>query len=449
MTITTLDHATLLQQDSRQLHGLHHPGAHSDPLIVERAEGVWLYGTDGRKVLDGMAGLWNVNIGYGNQELPDVARDQMQKLAYTSGFVGMSNPASIQLAEKLAGFAHPSLNTTYFTSGGSESNETAFKTVYYYWRRLGKPEKVKIISRMNAYHGITIAAASATGVTRYWKMFGLPIANFLHIPDPNGYRYAGDLYEGESVAQAAARALEEAILREGPETVGGFIAEPIQGAGGLVVPGDDYFDRVRAICDKYDVLLIADEVITGFGRTGEWFGQHLWNLRPDILSFAKGVTSGYLPLGGIQISDEIREVILSAAPEDSWMHGITYSGHAAACAVGIRNIEILQEQKLVENARAMGKRLGAGLARLRDEFAFVDNVRGAGLLWGVEIVKDRESREGDMAKASAIANAAMQRGLRTRPVGAGTLAFSPSLAITADEVDTIVELLGSAMDSVG
>jgi len=445
----TLDHATLLAQDSRQLHGLHHPNAHKDPLIVERADGVWLYSTDGRKVLDAMAGLWNVNIGYGNQELPDVARDQMKKLAYTSNFVGMTNPASIQLAEKLAGFAHPTLNTTYFTSGGSESNETAFKTVYYYWRRLGKPEKVKIISRMAAYHGITIAAASATGVTSYWKMFGLPIANFLHIPDPNDYRYAGEQKEGESVAQAAARALEEAILREGPETVGGFIAEPIQGAGGLVVPGDDYFDLVRAICDKYDVLLIADEVITGFGRTGEWFGQHHWNLRPDIMAFAKGVTSGYLPLGGIQISDAIRDVIVNAPADESWMHGITYSGHAASCAVAIRNIEIMQEQKLVENARAMGQRLGAGLNRLRDEFAFVDNVRGMGLLWGVEIVTDRESRAGDMDKARAIAGAAMQRGLRTRPVGAGTLAFSPSLAITADEVDTIIELLGSAMDSIG
>jgi putrescine aminotransferase len=446
---TTLDHATLLQQDSRQLHGLHHPSAHSDPLIVERADGVWLYGTDGRKVLDGMAGLWNVNIGYGNQELPDVARDQMQKLAYTSNFVGMTNAPSIQLAEKLAGFAHPTLNTTYFTSGGSESNETAFKTVYYYWRRLGKPEKRKIISRMNAYHGITIAAASATGVTGYWKMFGLPIADFLHIPDPNAYRYAGDVKEGETVAQAAARALEEAILREGPETVGGFIAEPIQGAGGLVMPGDDYFDLVRAICDKYDVLLIADEVITGFGRTGKWFGQHHWNLRPDIMAFAKGVTSGYLPLGGIQISDAIREVIVNAPADESWMHGITYSGHAAACAVAIRNIEIMQEQKLVENAAEMGKRLGAGLNHLRDEFAFVDNVRGAGLLWGVEIVSDLETRTPDKPKATAIANAAMQRGLRTRPIGAGTLAFSPSLAITADEVDTIVELLGSAMDSVG
>jgi len=446
--MTTLDHATLLQQDSRQLHGLHHPSLHKDPLIVERAEGVWLYGTDGRKVLDGMVGLWNVNIGYGNQELPDVAREQMQKLAYTSGFVGMSNPASIQLAEKLAGFAHPTLNTTYFTSGGSESNETAFKTVYYYWRRMGKPGKVKIISRMNAYHGITIAAASATGVSHYWEMFGLPIANFLHIPDPNDYRYAGDLRAGESVAQAAARALEEAILREGPETVGGFIAEPIQGAGGLVVPGDEYFERVRAICDEYDVLLIADEVITGFGRTGEWFGQHLWNLRPDIMSFAKGVTSGYLPLGGIQVSDAIRDVIVNAPADQSWMHGLTYSGHAAACAVGIRNIEIMQEQKLVENAREMGKRLGAGLNRLRDEFDFVDNVRGRGLLWGIEIVVDRESRKGDKAKAGAIAKAAMQRGLRARPVGAGTIAFAPSLAITAGEVDTIVELLGSAMDAV-
>ncbi|RME64573.1 MAG: aspartate aminotransferase family protein, partial [Caldilineae bacterium] len=392
---------------------------------------------------------WNVNIGYGNQELPDVARDQMKKLAYTSGFVGMSNPPSIQLAEKLAGFAHPTLNTTYFTAGGSESNETAFKTVRYYWRRLGKPQKMKIISRINAYHGITLAAASATGVDKYWKMFGLPIENFLHVPDPNPYRYQGDLREGETVGQAAARALEEAILREGPETVGGFIAEPIQGAGGLVIPPDDYFPRVREICDKYDVLLIVDEVITGFGRTGKWFGQHHWDLRPDIMAFAKGVTSGYLPLGGIQVSDAIRDVIVNAPEDESWMHGLTYSGHAASCAVGLRNIEIIDELGLVENARVMGERLLAGLNRLRDAFPCVDNVRAKGLLAGVEIVKDRESREGDTAKAAAISKAAMQRGLRVRPVGVGTLALAPSLAITAEEVDLIVDILGSALDAVG
>ena len=447
--MTTPTYDVLLQQDSRQLHGLHHPTRHKDPLIVDHADGVWLYGADGRKVLDAMAGLWNVNIGYGNQELPEVAKEQMSKLAYTSSFVGMSNPPSIQLAERLAGMAHPTLNTTYFTTGGSESNETAFKTVRYYWRRLGKPEKTKVISRMQAYHGITLAATSATGVPAYWAMFGLPLEGFYHAVAPNAYRFQGDVRDGETIGQAAARDIEELILREGPETVGAVIAEPIQGAGGLVVPPDDYFPLVRAICDKYDVLLIVDEVICGFGRTGAWFGEHLWDLRPDIMAFAKGVTSGYLPLGGIQISDAIREVILDAAPEESWMHGFTYSGHAAACAVALRNIEIIEEQDLPANAEAMGERLRAGLETLRDTFDFVDNVRGKGLLCGVEIVTDRETRTPDTDKATLIANTCMVHGLRSRNVAGNTLALSPPLSINADEIDTIVDTLGSVMDSLG
>jgi adenosylmethionine-8-amino-7-oxononanoate aminotransferase len=444
---STVNYEVLLEQDQKQLHGLHHPNRHKDPLIVERADGVWLYSADGRKVLDAMAGLWNVNIGYGNQELPEAAWEQMRKLAYTSGFAGMSNPPSIELAEKLAGYAHPTLNTTYFTAGGSESNETAFKTARYYWRRLGKPEKSKIVSRYNAYHGITMAAASATGMERYWKMFGLPLPGFVHAPAPNPFRYKGDLREGESIGQAAARALEEMIVREGPESVAAFIAEPIQGAGGVIVPPADYFPLVRAICDKHDVLLILDEVITGFGRSGKLFGQHHWEARPDIMAFAKGVTSGYLPLGGIQISDAIREVILSAPEDEAWMHGFTYSGHAAACAVGIKNIEIIEREKLVERSQQMGERLRKGLESLAEEFGIAANVRGKGLLCGMEVVKDRESLEPDDETAAIVSDLAMARGLRARPLG-NVLAFSPPLSIREEEVDLIVEILGSAFDSI-
>ena len=442
----TLDHATVVEHDKKQLHPLHHPKQHQDPLVVERAEGVWLYTTYGRKVLDGMAGLWNVNIGYGNQELPEVAAEQMRKLAFTSNFVGMTTPPSAELAYRMAGMAHPTLNTTFFTSGGSESNDTAFKTARYYWRRLGRPEKVKIISRQGAYHGITVAATAATGIPRYHTMFGPLTPGFSHIPAPNPYRYTGDIQPHETVGQAAARALEEEILRQGPETVAAFIAEPIQGVGGVIVPPDDYFPLVRAICDKYEVLLIVDEVICGFGRTGLWFGQHHWELRPDIMSFAKGVTSGYLQLGGIQISDAIREVIDAAPPEEAWMHGYTYSGHAAACAVALKNLEILEREGLVENSRVMGERLKGGLSKLLD-FNIVGDVRGRGLLCGVEIVKDKATREPDLAKALEIYNLCLARGLRTRNVG-NVLAFSPPLSITAEEVDLIVDILGGVIDSV-
>jgi adenosylmethionine-8-amino-7-oxononanoate aminotransferase len=231
--------------------------------------------------------------------------------------------------------------------------------------------------------------------------------------------------------------------------VAAFIAEPIQGAGGLVVPPDDYFPLVRQICDKYDVLIIVDEVICGFGRTGTMFGIEHWDLRPDLMSFAKGITSGYLPLGGTLISDQIREVIVNAPPEETWMHGFTYSGHAAACAVGLANLAIIERENLVKNSRQMGERLLTGLNHLRDEFPMVDNVRGVGLLCGIEIVKDRSTREADNAKAVAVSNAAMANGLRSRAVGGNTLAFSPSLAITADEVDQLIDRLGSALDAVG
>ena len=440
------DHTLLVEQDAHQIHGLHHPSRHSDPLIVEHAEGVWLYSDDGRKVLDAMAGLWNVNVGYGSEELARVGYEQMKKLAYTSGFAGMTNVPSAELAAKLAGYAHPTLNSIYFTSGGSESNETAFKTVRYYWRQLGRPEKTKIISRFNAYHGITLGATSATGLDKYWKMFGLPLEGFSHIPAPNPYRYDGDMLDGETVSDAAARALEEQILAEGPDTVGAFIAEPIQGAGGLIVPPAGYFAKVREICDRYEVLLIIDEVITGFGRTGDMFAIEHEQLRPDILCFAKGVTSGYIPLGGIMVSDEIRAVIDNAPEEMAWNHGFTYSGHAAACAVGLRNVEMIEELDLPANARVMGERLRAGLEALK-EFPFVDNLRGRGLLNGLEIVTDRRSRAPDLALAGKISSLAMQRGLRVRPLGA-TLAFSPPLTINEEEIDLIVEILGGVMDSL-
>ncbi|MFN3982238.1 MAG: aspartate aminotransferase family protein, partial [Caldilinea sp.] len=268
----------------------------------------------------------------------------------------------------------------------------------------------------------------------------------LHTEAPFYFRRADRSMSEEQFSQHCADRLDALIVAEGPETVAAFIGEPIQGVGGVIVPPDDYFPLVRAICDKYDVLLIADEVICGFGRTGLWFGQHHWDLRPDIMSFAKGITSGYLQLGGIQISDAIREVIDSAPVEDAWMHGYTYSGHAAACAVGLKNLEIIERENLLENSRVMGERLKAGLSKLLD-FPIVGEVRGRGLLCGVEIVKDKETREADPAKALEIYNACLARGLRSRNVGA-TMAFSPPLTINADEVDQIVDILGSVIDSL-
>lgn len=441
------EHPSLLEQDKHQLHPLHHPSLSDNPLIVERADGVWLYTSDGRKILDAMAGLWNVNVGYGRAELAQAAKEQMEKLAYTSNFAGMTNLPASELAYKLSGYAYSGLKTTFFTCGGSESNDTAFKTARYFWKRQGQADKVKIISRHNSYHGITLATTSATSIPRYHKMFGPLMPNFVYTHAPNPYRYEGTLGQDETVAAAAARDLEETILREGPQTVAAVIAEPVQGVGGVVVPPHDYFPQVRAICDKYHVLLIADEVICGFGRTGELFALNRYGVEPDILTFAKGVTSGYLPLGGIQINDRILEAMNSAPLEDAWLHGYTYSGHATACAVGLCNLAILEEEKLVERAAQMGERLRAGLAALF-EFEAVGDVRGIGLLGAVELVKDRETKEPDPELALKVQKEAGSRGVRTRAV-AGSLAFSPPLIISEEEVDQIVETIGAALDSMG
>lgn len=437
---------TWIEKDFKQLHPTYHPKSHANPLVIERGEGVWLYTTDGQKILDGMAGLWNVNAGYGREEIAKAAYDQMKELAFTSGFSGMTNLPSIQLADKLAGFAYEGLNTTMFTSGGSESNDSAFKTARYYWKRKGKPGKYKVIARKGSYHGVTLAGTFATGLEKYHTMFGPAMEGFIHIPAPYPYRFEGELKSGETIGQAAARALEDAILREGADTISAFIAEPVMGVGGVIVPPDDYFPLVRAICDKYEILFISDEVITGFGRTGEWFALRHWNVKPDILSFAKAITSGYAQLGGIQISDEIRSTMETAADNEAYMHGFTYSGHAMACAVGLKNLEIMEREEYPKRARELGKRLLDGLQTLK-EFPFVGDVRGLGLVCGVEIVSDKEARTADPGTAMKIFKAAQEHGLRSRPLG-NTLAFSPPICIDEEEVDEIVKRLGAAMDRI-
>jgi len=442
-----LSHAELLEQDrAHMLHPLHHPSAHDNPLIFESGHGVWMRTTEGKEVIDGLAGLWNVLVGHGRTELADAAQAQMSTLAYCSSYAGSSNIPAIQLADRLAGFAYPSLNTTFFTSGGAESNESAFKTVRHYWKRLGKPNKVKVISRAFGYHGITLAAMSATGLSVYWPMFEPRVPNFLHIDSPYPYRFAHELKAGETQGQAAARLLEEAILREGPETVGAFIAEPVQGAGGVIVPQDDYFPRIREICDQYEVLFIADEVITGFGRTGEWFGLNRWGVQPDIMSFAKGITSGYLPLGGIQISDQIRDVIMNAPANERWMHAYTYSGHPTCCAVALANLDIIENEGLVANAGARGTQLLEGLKGLEAEFEVIGNVRGLGLMCAVEFVADRGTKA-PAGIGEKVRKACVERGLFTRAIG-DILAFAPPIVINGDEVDQVVQIVGESIAAV-
>jgi putrescine---pyruvate transaminase len=310
---------------------------------------------------------------------------------------------------------------------------------------MGKPDKVKVIARQHAYHGVTLAAMSATGMAPYWKMFEPRVPNFLHVQAPDPYHFEG-VKPGETIGQAAGRQLEETILVEGPDSVAAFIAEPVQGAGGVIVPPDDYFPNIRRVCNAYDVLFIADEVITGFGRTGSWFALERWGVEPDIMSFAKGVTSGYLPLGGIMLSDKIRQAVLSAKYEDRWMHAYTYSGHPTCCAVALKNLEIIEKEGLVKHAGEMGTRLLNGLKTL-DEFAAVGDIRGLGLMAAVELVADRSTKaptDPALKIGPRVQDECIKRGLYTRIRG-DIIMLCPPLIIRAEEVDRIVDILQQAL----
>jgi adenosylmethionine-8-amino-7-oxononanoate aminotransferase len=355
---------------------------------------------------------------------------------------------AIALAERLSALAFPSINTFFFTSGGAEATETSFKTARFYWKALGQPEKIKVISRQRAYHGLTLAAMSATGLSAFWPMFEPRTPGFLHIDAPDPYRFVSPDPK-VSLGVAAANKLEEAILDAGPETVAAFIAEPVQGAGGVVVPPADYFPHVREICTRYDVLLIADEVITGFGRTGRWFGLEHYGVEPDIMQFAKGITSGYVPLGGIGVSDAIREVINGVPAAKRWMHAYTYSGHPTCCAVALSNLDVLERERLVERAAVGGTRL---LEMLRGLEAMdgVGHVRGLGLMAAVEVVADKATKAlfpAQAGLAQKLTDALLERGLCTR-VALDCICLAPPLVTSDALLDRIVDILQETIPPV-
>src|SRR5499427_8507962 len=353
--------AELIKSDQDHLiHPLHHPSDHLEPMVYVKGRGATITDIQGREYIDGLAGLWNTNVGHGREELAKAAAEQMGELAYFSAYAGSSNIPAVELAEKLISLSYKNMQGVFFTCGGAESNESAFKTARFYWKAKGKPDKVKIIARHQSYHGVTLQAMSATGMAPYWKMFEPRVPGFLHVQTCYPYRFQG-AKPGESVGQAAAREIEETILREGADTVAAVIGEPIHGGGGVIYPTDDYWPSVREVCNRHNVLMIADEVITGFCRTGRWFAMSHWNVKPDIVSFAKGVTSGYLPLGGIMVTKPIKDAMDAVKPADRWMHASTYSAHPTCCAVALTNLDILERERLAENAAKMGERLLANL----------------------------------------------------------------------------------------
>ena len=438
----------LLEEDRHLLHPLQHPSDHENPTIFVKSDGAMVTDIDGREYIDGLSSLWNVTIGHGRHELAETAAAQMKEMAYFSAYVGCTNVPAIQLATRLSELAPDGMNSTFFTTGGAVSNDSAIKPARFYWQAQGQSEKVKIISRFDAYHGVTMGAMNATGISSYWPMFESNLPNFLHVIPPYPYHYAAD-ESGLQCGEAAAKALETAILREGPETVAAFIGEPVLGAAGVIVPPDDYWPRVREICARHKVLLIADEVITGFGRIGHWFGLSRWEVIPDIITFAKGVTSGYLPLGGIIVSDEINEAIQSTTPDRKWNHSFTYSAHPTTCAVGLKNLEIIEEENLIGRAVNLGAYL---MDRLRnfDDLEHVGDIRGIGLMAAVELAEDRDAHklyDPSDKIGSKVIKEMMNRGVYTRCRG-DSISFAPPLIVSEEQIDRMLDVARESIAAV-
>ena len=447
MNATQGTNTALLQRDQAHLvHPLHEPALHAQGRVWVRGEGAILTDADGRECIDGLAGLWNVTAGHGRRELADAMRAQAETLAYCSAYSGNSNPRAIELAERLAALCYPSINHFFFTSGGGEATESSIKAARAYWKLRGRPAKTKVISRIDGYHGVTLAAMSATGISPYWSLFEPRVPGFVHIPSPCPYRYEAPA--GVSQGLAAANELEQAIVREGPETVAMFIAEPVQGAGGVIVPQDDYFPRIRAICDQYDVLFVADEVITGFGRTGLPFALAHWGVEPDIVQFAKAITSGYFPFGGIGIGDIVMDVLQDTA--GPWMHAFTYSAHPVGCAVALRTLDIIDDERFPEQAATKGGYLLDALRTALDGHPHVGDIRGKGLMCGVEIVEDKAAKQPFPAGAKVgprVLRTALERGLLSRVKGDSYL-LAPPIIITHEQLDRSVAILAEAIEAV-
>ncbi len=414
--------------------------------VITHGEGIYLWDSEGRKLLDGMAGLWCCQLGYGNEDLAEAGHQALRDLPYYNTFFQTTHPYVIELAEKVAGVIPDGLDTLFFANSGSEANDSAVKFIRYYWNLQGKLKKKTILSREMSYHGVTMTAASLSGLPHMHPQFDLPLPGFDYVgPAPYWYGLGGDLSPDE-FGLVAARALEEKILELGADTIAAFIAEPVMGAGGMMTPPDSYWPEVQKICKKYDVLLWADEVICGFGRTGNWFGSHTYNIEPDVITMAKGLSSGYQPISAVALGPRLGDAIKGAPEELS--HGFTYSGHPVAAAVALKNIEVMEELDLVgPTGRAVTDYFQSQLATLYDH-ALVGEVRGVGFLGAIEIVENKETRTrfpdegktGDICRDFCFDSGLVMRAVRD------TMILSPPLIITRAQVDELVALARSCLD---
>ena len=444
----------LTNLQTRDVETLIHPYTNLDahrtvgPLVLEQAKGIYVYDVDGKPYIEGMAGLWCASLGYGNEELVEAAASQMRKLSFTHIFSGRSHDPAIELAERLKEMAPMPVSKVFFGCSGSDANDTQVKLMWYYNNALGRPKKKKIISRLKGYHGVTVATASLTGLPNNHIDFDLPIAGILHTSCPHHYRFAT---EGETEVEFATRLaaeLEEMILQEGPETVAAFIAEPVMGAGGVIVPPETYYEKVQAVLEKYEVLLIADEVICGFGRLGEMFGSPVMGMKPDTMSLAKAITSSYQPLSAVLLPENMYQAMLAESRKIGvFGHGNTYAGHPVAAAVANKTLEIYARDNIVGHVQTLIPNFQKRLHALADH-PMVGEARGKGLVGGLELVADKATKRTFTAKQGVAAKCVafgQVEGVITRAIG-DTIAICPPLVITEAEVNEMFDRITRALD---
>ena len=418
------------------------------PLVLEKGRGVFVYDTQGKEFIEGMSGLWCAGLGFSDEEMIEAGTEQLKRLPYYHLFGGKGYEVAIELAEKLKEIAPIPVSKVLFSSSGSEANDTQIKLAWYYNNALGRPDKKKIISRVKGYHGVTLMAAALTGLPNNHLDFDVPTARVLHTDCPQYYRFGQD---GESEADFVARlatSLEALIEREGPHTIAAFIAEPIMGAGGVIIPPESYFAAVMPILERHDILMIADEVITGFGRTGNWFGSTTMGYKPHTISVAKQLTASYAPLSAVLLPQFMVDALDSqSAKIGTFGHGYTYGGHPLGCALGVKAIEIYQKRDIVGRVRSMAPQLAARLARLEDH-PLVGNTRSVGLVGGAELVADKATRRAFDPKKGVAARAVaflQERGAILRAIG-DTIAICPPMIISAEELDELFNRLEGALD---
>ena len=413
--------------------------------VITRAENIYLWDSEGNKILDAMSGLWCVNVGYGRQELIAAATRQLKELPFYNSFFQTATPPAIELAELLAEVTPPQFRHVFFSGSGSEGNDTVVRMVRRYWDLQGQPGRDVIISRKNAYHGSTMAGASLGGMSGMHAQGGLPIPGIVHIEQPFWFELGRDTTR-EEFGLRAARWLEDKILEIGADRVAAFIGEPVQGAGGVIIPPATYWPEIQRICDRYGILLVSDEVICGFGRTGHWWGCETFGYRPDLMTFAKGVTSGYIPLGGVMVGERIARVLIDEGGE--FNHGYTYSGHPVACAVGIANIRLIQRERLVERVRDdLGPRLAGHFAQLADH-PLVGEAQSVGLMGALQLVRDKASGElfdpvhevGMVCRGHCFGNGLIMRAVGDRMI------IAPPFVMTHAQVDEMAALIRKCLD---